>query len=139
MKANELRIGNYVQINNPSCYFNLKGILFKVVNINKNKNYSITVESELYEEYNQFIDYIDPILLTVDMLNIFGFSMKFVTDPQEFNPLREYTLGQFELLKFTDDKHFFYSSGKGFHTDIKYVHQLQNLYFSLTGKELELK
>lgn len=139
MKASELRIGNYVGINNPNAYFHLKGLLFKVININRNENYSITVESELYEEYNQFIKFIDPILLTVDMLIVFGFRIKFVTDPQEFNPLREYTLGQFKLFKFTDDKNFFYSSGKGFHTDIKYLHQLQNLYFSLTGIELELK
>ena len=30
-------------------------------------------------------------------------------------------------------------SSYGFKKDCKYVHQLQNLYFALTGKELELK
>jgi hypothetical protein len=29
--------------------------------------------------------------------------------------------------------------GNGFRTEVKYVHQLQNLYFSLTGEELIIK
>ncbi|WP_332457508.1 hypothetical protein [Petrimonas sp.] len=33
----------------------------------------------------------------------------------------------------------FYSNGRGFHADIIYLNQLQNLYFDLTGEELEVK
>jgi len=32
-----------------------------------------------------------------------------------------------------------YESADGMDLNIKYVHQLQNLYFSLTGEELEIK
>lgn len=33
----------------------------------------------------------------------------------------------------------FHQAGKMFHIKCKYLHQLQNLYFALTGKELEVK
>ena len=43
----------------------------------------------------------------------------------------------FEIWRTDGEKDF--NIGQGFKHRLKYVHQLQNLYFALTGKELKIK
>lgn len=85
------------------------------------------------------LGYISPIPLTEDLLSKMGFGMAFATDPQEPNPLIVFFLEEFELLMFKDEQTIFHLSGNGFQTNVLYVHQLQNIYFSITGKEMEVK
>ena len=73
MKPEELRIGNYVTINNEKAYSGLKGIPFKIVGINKKERYSIQLSNNEYYEYNQFIEFIQPIKLTKKLLLKCGF------------------------------------------------------------------
>ena len=85
------------------------------------------------------IEAFQPIPLTEEIILKCSFSMKYGTDPQEQNALKVFSLKNLEILKFELDKFFFFSTGKGLiHTNIKYLHQLQNLYFALTGQELEI-
>jgi hypothetical protein len=111
MKANELRIGNYV-------YDNLGGVL---------KIKGISLDSTL--------SHIKPIPLTEEWLFKFGFKMNM--DNFDWNAgLGVNCIGDFELsLRYTDNIGWFYRSKC---TPIKYVHQLQNLYFAITGDELTI-
>lgn len=111
MKASELRIGNWIQ-------WSLTGI-------------EIQMDGMLWNDLDQFI----PIPLTEEWLERFGFERSGST----------YRMGKFkyivsELPKGETGYGFFIMYG-AFELDIKprYVHQLQNLYHSLTGEELTIK
>jgi hypothetical protein len=114
MKATELRIGNLV-------YDNLGGTL---------KIKGISLESDL--------SHIKPIPLTEEWLLKFGFikeNFHYVIDKDKYHTF-SILIGiiSFPFIKSNDkvisENFSFYG--------IKYVHQLQNLYFALTGKELIL-
>ncbi len=127
MDEKELRIGNLIKYTD---YPNLKdNLLGKVICVTGD-------DISFMSDCN--VDYLEPILLTEGILDKLKFSMKFGTDPQEPNALRVRFIGHFELLKFSCDDDIFYSSGRGRHTNVIFVHQLQNLYFALTGEELDV-
>ena len=107
LKANELRIGNWVYDNfNDECY---------------------PVPLSMITEAK---DQLSPIPLTEEWLVKLGF----VSNPYE----DRYEKGDF---------HIHCDKTKGFldlwvtncRLDLQHVHQLQNLYFALTGKELTIK
>ena len=122
MKASELRIGNYV-------YHEVwkNDIPLGIFNI---ANFEAGLES------------IKPIPLTEEWLLRFGFELK-----EEF--YQEGLLDTFMFHKdnivdveFSDNhkKLYWYDNYSSiYHQDILYVHQLQNLYFALTGEELTIK
>jgi hypothetical protein len=74
--------------------------------------------------YHWCDDIMKPIKLTDELLLKFGFKkigFKFIKDGIELLPIRDlYYRGKFPIK-----------------LDIKYVHQLQNLYFTLIGSELQ--
>ncbi len=103
------------------------------------------------EEYTNSI--IQVIQLETDKI---FFSLKFVSQWQAKPiPLTEEWLVKFgfkrfpwglvkENLLFRDDirnpcKELWLEVGNGYRVHIKYLHQLQNLYFALTGEELTIK
>jgi len=121
MKANELRIGNYVRIkeddgsNVITRFYDDRKIW---VNISEDASSTFRF-SEL-----------EPIPLTEEWLVKFGFTLMKET---------EYTINTFELNgvriwnKKGDFTQLIYDTDK---IELKYVQELQNLYFALTGKEL---
>ena len=122
MKAEELRIGNLV-------YHPLT-----------KSNYKIN-HSNLCDFANGFL-FVDPIPLTEEWLLKFGFEKVGIAItsitiaplnlPCTFNlPNTPFSFCQGKLILTT---------GTGdFCVNIEYVHQLQNLYFALTGEELTIK
>lgn len=148
MKIQELRIGNIVMVDNPKYHQRLGCIPLRVTGfeecvISSRSDHVVRLEhikqnpDSFYESYSQLLKFIKPIPLTEEMLS--EFTMIWGTDPQEPNALMVFKNGEFEILKFKDEDNFFYSNGRGLHADIIYLHQLQNLYFDLTGEELEVK
>jgi hypothetical protein len=128
MKATELRIGNYVlrsghiekvyQIRNSGVDF-YRG---------QNKK-SIITQSYTYSG-------IEPIPLTEEWLLKFGF--KYYSLPSENNVKRGYytmKYGSTFKIIISNKKYYFLN----FRKEIEYAHQLQNLYFALTGEELTIK
>ncbi len=106
MKANELRINNYLQ--------DFGGNIAQVIYLTKDK---IILES--------------PIPLTEEWLLKFGFKR------QINQPYADYILNDWGICYEIDtNNYFWYDYDK---LEIKYVHQLQNIYFALTGDELEIK
>ena len=91
-------------------------------------------EWELYNYNDHDLDYAKPIPLTEEWLLKFGFD--------EITP-KYYVLNIDENNSFT--YYYTFSGGfwhfefEGISIKIKYVHQLQNLYFALTGEELTIK
>lgn len=123
MEARELRIGNWYQ--NKS-------------NDEKLKFQQVT----FFEDAHYVAVYCDPIPLTEEWLHKFGFNSKYKSVHMHWN------LGPFELNQKSneDDEHniipqeqIWYFSHAGWTPDVLFVHQLQNIYFALTGLELELK
>jgi hypothetical protein len=121
MEASELRDGNLTQ--------DIRGVVFEV-DINSRLRYfqakSPAIQDAIF----------NPIPLTEEWLLRFGFTYK-KTDKANC-----YTLHFFSVNFVTDGgyKGKFFIRIANFNPDINnflYVHQLQNLYHSLTGKELD--
>jgi hypothetical protein len=116
MKANELRIGNIVSMHR---YI---GNYWSWTFISHEDIYSIACGNE--KNYN-------PIPLTEEWLLKFG--------AKELNAKRD-VLKEFVLktvrIEMSNSGNFYYKNSK---LILESVHQLQNLYFALTGKELTFK
>jgi hypothetical protein len=128
MEAKELRIGNYVEHNNKWCY--RSDDFFQ----DQDKHIFQFTDRDFYAlgECTLFLENITPIPLTEEWLLRFGFIDGEIL---EFDDLL-FDVGNSMRYNFEDS-----TIGMGYYGNIKikYVHQLQNLYFALTGKELEIK
>jgi hypothetical protein len=113
MKANELRIGNWVKRKTQPDGFQIGSSSFRIC--------------ELHPKWYE------PITLTKERLIEFGFSkVQFVDSNNMF--LDTYVFNDITIYL----KNFVWNFGY-LRKEIKYVHQLQNLFFALTGEELTLK
>jgi hypothetical protein len=117
MKASELRIGNLIT--------DIDGDVFNI----KQEN--------LCDFANGFIN-VEPIPLTEEWLLKFGFTRHHA----------DYSNGVIYIKNVPDNNEFEWGAypnelGSGIQIKnrklLKYVHQLQNLYFALTGEELTIK
>lgn len=117
IEVKELRIGNYVQPKNNSGKEATIGTVFAIgsylVSVNGNNN---------QYDYHQ----IEPVQITEDILS----KCKFVK--REWDD----TVVYYNPLMGLDA--YFRLNRVGYDVEVKYLHQLQNLYFDLTGKELEV-
>jgi len=128
MKANELRIGNLL-------FFPFTEEHIKILGINAHETNEGIVNSLSFKNgknlYCEKITALKPIPLTEKWLSNFGYSNK--NRPNHFQK-DEYTINAHIFWDcngmFIDDKNGVY---------VKYVHQLQNLYFALHQKELIIK
>ena len=118
MKANELRIGNWVMSDPQKPY---KWVMCDF--------------SEWYEDHNshEYGDHTYPIPLTEDWLKKFGFETHdhhdYFIDISKIGEIHSW----FSI--FSGDEFYYINE---FDVKISYVHQLQNLYFALTGEELKI-
>lgn len=135
MTANELRIGNYL-------YYHITD------NLDKRKEWdeinAVDAEDILCISNGRAED-LSPIPLTKEWLIRLGF-VKHISDDNyiENNIEDEIYVDSEEEDTYVslNTKHFatmFSLSGYGGLKYIEYVHQLQNLYFALTGNELKIK
>lgn len=137
MKTNELRIGNYVKIDN---------ILCEIVEIYEEAVYCY----DKYGEDSHNINVVEPIELTEEVLLKIGFEKGDTSSIYQRYYLEVCGNGQSSFFRYD----FYYNEqrrlGITFRNregvenefkkyDIKYLHQLQNVYFILTGKELEVE
>ena len=126
MKASELRIGNIIK--NPIW--------------NKEINSIVLDDFEVLNRFPELFENIKPVEITEEWLLKFGFiTMDLEIDYVEWG--REDTGYIFNLVSngIREMTPVFYerTDSKMDRMEIKYVHQLQNLYFALTGEELTLK
>lgn len=128
IQANELRIGNYVNEyywnNIKNCYslelIKIKGIYETHIVCNEEDAYNL---SEL-----------KPIPLTEEIL----FKCGFVEEYEDEEDNSYFVNSSVEIMKVLFKQEFFLENIDNISLKIKYLHQLQNLYFALIGKELEI-
>jgi hypothetical protein len=122
IKANELRIGNWVERTET-----LRNDIIGYVQFDLSDWYAIGECMDYLESYK-------PIYLNSEILKncgfIFGIQLQdFVKGKYQFVEIKNIIDGYFS------EEGFFYY---GLRTKLQYLHQLQNLYFALTGEELEV-
>ena len=116
MKASELRIGNLVNYGRVTSEVSRVDKLFFYVEASETPTFSKDEGRGA-----------TPIPLTEEWLFKFGF---------ERNG-KKLTFWKIDLVE--DEEGIFSFDEARIYIDVKYVHQLQNLYFALTGEELTLK
>lgn len=137
MKASELRIGNLVDCPKPDFGTEYGGPLLNSFAKRKIRPLQLFDLSFIEEEEYK------PVPITKEWLIRFGFAEKAIAgcDPTYFWIEEQESGQQFELdwdNVAGIDLSYDGSNFSLWFPHIKYVHQLQNMYFSLTGKELTL-
>lgn len=139
MEARELRIGNYYQGG-----LEIKGSFEAKLNLSDfNRVFLLTSDHlQVLLSMPDWLKFIKPIPLTEEWLRKFGMdSLDMEIDyvewgfdnGEKFNIVQDGIGNKFPF-------YFEYDLGFGNNRiEIKYVHQLQNLFYCLTGNELELK
>jgi hypothetical protein len=115
MKANELRIGNFIKFSEDGTIFTVDSIEEKGLVV-QNEQETAWIELEEFE----------PIHLNEEWLLKFGFIKS--------SDNNYYKDGKFTI--YNRFKNFGLIGGLLSWKEFKYAHQLQNLYFALTGEEL---
>jgi len=122
MKATELRIGN-LAIDTTEGFAG-------------RKNRTIEVSHEVIYSIACGNDYWKPVPLTEEWLERFGFEqMKLYTGDNCFVKEKFCVLCDGQLKNY--DLRLTFDSDQTIRVELDYVHQLQNLYFALTGEELQ--
>ncbi len=137
MKANELRIGNLINVSCPES----KYLPFKQVSIEPFNTHHLT---DILKENTKWV--YEPILLTEEWLIKAGYSLKIDTSPYNYRICLSKMIFYIRYGKFTTDGGKTYITGfnalfigNRFIRVIRYVHELQNLHYDLIGKELNFK
>ncbi len=135
MNSLELRLGNFIR-------FSDDGTIFEVGSIELN---GFTVKNENETTWIESVEF-QPIPLTEEWLLKFGFEK---TEGMHINSYKLVIniISPDEKIYLILSSHNYYWIGQSYKTDsvdvglgkLDYVHQLQNLYFALTGKELTIK
>lgn len=145
MEAKNFRIGNFINITDnarkdvfDTCHIDdheaLAGGVF-IIGSFSDDEINLYVGSELIEFSYQEIE---PIRLTDDILKRLGF--KYSSAELLYLPMPEIKSEiHFEKQPYGNVVTLQSSVGMFIPNDIDYVHQLQNLFFALTGTELQLK
>ena len=128
MKANELRIGNLLDYYGTTCF-----VLELLINDYAEFGYftdSVGFNRKLTEKHSP-----KPIPLTEQWLFKLG-AVKEVYEDDEDDYYLIIRGDEFDIIYENDEVIYLDIVGKI--VDLKHVHQLQNLYFALTGEELTL-
>jgi hypothetical protein len=146
MKANELRIGNYVNYHSNGILDKVLGtVAVQITCVGVGDKFTLPqlwikgngVDASLHD-----FDSVEPIPLTKELLLKCGFIQDDRTEGYEKNGV---TLASNRTVTHDEDGKLYlvnYDESFGnFPISIptKHIHQLQNLYFALTGEELDVK
>lgn len=141
MKANELRIGNYVKC--PSLF--REEDIYKVISIDKNSIGLSATGDAIGVAYDNEYDEIAPIPLTLEILLQLGFTI----NPKNGLMVIEGNISKGLYISFALEERQvegnviyvfpFEVCNVPLIQPLKYVHELQNLFFALEGRELMLE
>jgi len=137
MNANELRLGNIVTINNIFSHEKMLNTPLLVCGIEKLReneggiiklNYPNYNDNIVIPAFSQFDKFINPIPLTEEWFLKAGFykHIKFKNT---------YVKGSFSI-KITDSGVIYFKYNDFVIAELLFIHQLQNIFFSLCGEEL---
>ena len=124
ISANELRIGNMIEANGPM--MEVKAIYSDHV--------ELCLNGAEADNWDEDLEACNGIPLTPEVLEACRFFCMVVSDKSRYPIYRkEYYI---EIIQ-KEENMFFFSFNRRF-VEIKYLHQLQNLYFALTGHDLPI-
>ena len=140
MKANELRIGNYLQDQN--------GNILLVIHISTESIQTTVLDRIKYPLPNGW--QMEPIPLTPEILEKCGFENDYKNSGSKWHKKQYFTdckeAAEVMIINVNPENgrvaiydEESYESPAMTGKSILYLHQLQNLYFALTGEELEVK
>ena len=140
MKITDLRVGNYISCTDFECMDEVPTELSekydKVLRIYDNVIQWNSISDDISYYSATDINYVDPIPITEEWLLSFGFKL----DYRNSEHTKLYSNEKLTIdYNFTDKYIDFDNVLLAPDIKIEYVHQLQNLYYALTGEELELK
>jgi hypothetical protein len=121
VNTRELRLGNYISFKGKS--HRVEGIVLYGVNI------GIIYDKSTNYEDKEF----DPIPLTPEILEAAGLNQTFPEENVWQVAVFQFKFSDAGLSLLDDERELFFGS-----KPFMYLHQLQNLYFSLTGEELQI-
>ena len=136
IQGNQLRIGNMV--------FDWAKRIATVESINSHDVVRLSSSDYKFESFNLKQHGVSPIPLTEDWLLKFGFEKLKGRYHEDTYMNADLNFGN-PVLKLNDYTRLCTNGGyeylflDGFRLPCKYLHQLQNLYFALTGNELTIK
>lgn len=129
IKANELRKDN--------CILDQFGRIAIVVTIGFDS--TVRLSTETYKCETMDLNYCNPIPITEEILLKCGFKKHIFLNSFGVKE-NGYRIFSFTIRKSEwNDEYFLMYDWVGGNIEIKYIHQLQNLYFALTGEELTVK
>jgi hypothetical protein len=124
IKANELRIGNYVE--HYHFIAPVVALWPDIVSIGSPINNNVVLNVQRVGQTK--VENVQPIELTAEWLSKFGFERGWYGLEVDDFSVSEY-----------DEGYFYFGYGIKQGKPLKYVHELQNLFFSLIGEELTIK
>lgn len=137
MKATELRIGNWINI--PKVYIcgivNDESVTAIIESVHKHGVRYKTLTGQ-YGEYNY--EYLRPICIAEEILLKADFELKYDFDGSGYVNEKS----GHSVFKLYEDWNYgvsFLSGPFNGITKVPYLHKLQNIYYALTGQELEIK
>lgn len=133
VNVNELRIGNLITYLEEIYVIN--GIKYEELNPNKWRISFITIDGKLGNAKG--VDWIGPIPLAPEWLERLGFEYK--DGASDYGHYRHNLVYIYEHDSDPGLFHFSRGHMEGAKVEVKHVHQLQNLFFALTGEELNAK
>lgn len=145
IKANELRIGNYVSVNNEKYYNEITGKILQVSGIKErvsehfpDSDYVVSMTIGL-ESFSQFEEFLTPIPLTDEWLVKFGFEDDAGYE-ENGNIPKVLSTEHGQILIYPDGVYLsdYFIIVKAF-VKIEFLHHLQNFVYYLTGEELTIK
>ena len=133
LKSTQLRLGNFIMSGNNG-KFDHDGQIGKVLEIGNEEREFEQIYCECEESFEWFFkDNYFGIPLTKDWLVKLGFELK-EDEYYEFNKHRVYLINNSFEFEFT----FYDNLRVNFFRNYNYVHELQNLYYSITLEELAI-
>ena len=118
----ELKIGNYVYLQNSKTPYKITEIGYSEIEYPRYEASGISSEAV----FRTYVENLNPIPLTEELLLKCGFERK------HFGSVTVYCHLSIELDA------YFCLKGVDYNIPVRSLHQLQNLYFDLIGKELEV-
>ena len=137
ISANELRIGNWVKLNNPKARPKEVGNFAEVLAIDSEHSFNehkgtVTIKpfGEL-NSYRQFFVFIEPIELTPEILEKSGY-YNYDEENNRWLHTEDVGFGDYYM----NEKLLYFGTSC---VSIEYLHELQNLIYALNKKELNVE
>lgn len=137
MQANEIRIGNYVADRGGKVWQIDHWEYKDKVSAKPDEVEFLKLKMPIHP-LTEYVNELKPVALTEKWLLGFGFTKSSAGKEGEYNFVEYYEKNSLCICNWGDGFVMSNAFARGLRINLKSVHQLQNLFFAITGKELTL-